>query len=154
MAKRNKQYSSMDGMSDNSDSVDNNYWLKKSGADEDLLIEQPNYFFDEEEDPKKAVYQKVLSELYELPRTYKDIMIDREINGMKYKDIAEKYGININSVKTRIKRARMQIIGSNKEYFKTIKKKKKKTVEEDENPTFDRAKRLVDGCNKSPLDIV
>jgi DNA-directed RNA polymerase specialized sigma24 family protein len=36
-------------------------------------------------------------------------MIDREINGMKYKDIAEKYGIKKRSIATRIRRARGRI---------------------------------------------
>ncbi len=58
-------------------------------------------------------------------------MIDRELNDMKYKHIADKYGININSVKTRIKRARMQIIDNNQEYYRIVQaKKKKKTLED------------------------
>jgi DNA-directed RNA polymerase specialized sigma24 family protein len=36
-------------------------------------------------------------------------MIDREINGMKYKDIADKYGIKKRSIATRIRRARTKI---------------------------------------------
>jgi DNA-directed RNA polymerase specialized sigma24 family protein len=51
----------------------------------------------------------VLSEIRELPDLYRDIMIDREINNMKYKDIAEKYGIKKRSIATRIRRARNKI---------------------------------------------
>jgi predicted DNA-binding protein (UPF0251 family) len=36
-------------------------------------------------------------------------MIDREINKMKYKDIAEKYDLKKRSVATRIRRARSKI---------------------------------------------
>ena len=36
-------------------------------------------------------------------------MIDREINGMKYKDIAAKYDIKKRSIATRIRRARNRI---------------------------------------------
>ena len=36
-------------------------------------------------------------------------MIDREIHGMKYKDIADKYGIKKRSIATRIRRARTKI---------------------------------------------
>jgi DNA-directed RNA polymerase specialized sigma24 family protein len=36
-------------------------------------------------------------------------MIDREINGMKYKDIADKYNIKKRSIATRIRRARTKI---------------------------------------------
>jgi DNA-directed RNA polymerase specialized sigma24 family protein len=42
-------------------------------------------------------------------------MIDREINRMKYKDIAEKYGIKKRSIATRIRRARNKIRLSMKE---------------------------------------
>jgi RNA polymerase sigma-70 factor (ECF subfamily) len=38
----------------------------------------------------------------ELDAKHKDIMIDREVNKMSYKDIAEKYDMNENTVKTRI----------------------------------------------------
>jgi RNA polymerase sigma-70 factor (ECF subfamily) len=56
-----------------------------------------------------AVYESVLDEIRSLPETYRDIMIDREIHGMKYKDIAEKYGIKKRSIATRIRRARGRI---------------------------------------------
>ena len=56
-----------------------------------------------------SVYESVLDEIRSLPETYRDIMIDREINCMKYKDIAEKYGIKKRSIATRIRRARCRI---------------------------------------------
>jgi RNA polymerase sigma-70 factor (ECF subfamily) len=55
------------------------------------------------------VYELVLEEIKALPELYRDIMIDREINGMKYKDIAEKYNIKKRSIATRIRRARGRI---------------------------------------------
>jgi RNA polymerase sigma-70 factor (ECF subfamily) len=55
------------------------------------------------------VYEQVVDEIRELPVLYRDIMIDREINGMKYKDIADKYGIKKRSIATRIRRARTKI---------------------------------------------
>ena len=55
------------------------------------------------------VYEQVIEEIRELPELYRDIMIDREINGMKYKDIADKYGIKKRSIATRIRRARTKI---------------------------------------------
>ena len=55
------------------------------------------------------VYESVLEEIKSLPELYRDIMIDREINHMKYKDIAEKYGIKKRSIATRIRRARGKI---------------------------------------------
>lgn len=55
------------------------------------------------------IYEQVIDEIKELDPLYRDIMIDREINGMKYKDIADKYGIKKRSIATRIRRARTKI---------------------------------------------
>lgn len=68
-----------------------------------------SYAFMSEENDMDAIYESVLSEIRELPDLYRDIMIDREINNMKYKDIAEKYGIKKRSIATRIRRARNKI---------------------------------------------
>ena len=56
------------------------------------------------------VYEQVVDEIRDLPELYRDIMIDREIYGMKYKDIADKYGIKKRSIATRIRRARTKIL--------------------------------------------
>lgn len=85
----------------------------------------PDYLEDNEEDFNQMVYEKVLREIQALPKTYKDIMIDRELNEMKYKDIAKKHKININSVKTRIKRARTQIQSNNEEYMRIVERRNK-----------------------------
>jgi len=67
------------------------------------------------------LYDQIVDEIRELPVLYKDIMIDREINGMKYKDIADKYDIKKRSIATRIRRARTKI--KNKiEKFNKMKK--------------------------------
>lgn len=69
----------------------------------------PTCLFFNDSESVDAVYESVLEEIRTLPETYRDIMIDREINGMKYKDIAEKYGIKKRSIATRIRRARERI---------------------------------------------
>jgi RNA polymerase sigma-70 factor (ECF subfamily) len=81
--------------------------------------EEKNSTYELEEDPLwdflsggtdiDEVYENVIDEIRELPEIYRDIMIDREINGMKYKDIADKYGIKKRSIATRIRRARTRI---------------------------------------------
>ncbi len=81
--------------------------------------EEKNPSYDIEEDPlwdflcggsdMDDVYEQVIDEIKELPEIYRDIMIDREINGMKYKDIADKYNIKKRSIATRIRRARTKI---------------------------------------------
>jgi RNA polymerase sigma-70 factor (ECF subfamily) len=73
------------------------------------MEEDPNYAFRNEENSTEAIYDSVLEEIRSLPEIYKEIMIDREINGMKYKDIAEKYDIKKRSIATRIRRARGRI---------------------------------------------
>jgi len=107
--------------------------LLQHGADEELLTVSPDWDLTDNDDMHQVVYEKVLKEINGLSKFYKDIMIDREINEMKYKQIAEKYDININSVKTRIKRARMQIIENNPEYHKlvTLRNKKKSNADMD-----------------------
>ena len=62
--------------------------------------EQKNQSYNMEDDPLwdflsggsdiDDVYEQVIDEIKELPPLYRDIMVDREINGMKYKDIADK----------------------------------------------------------------
>lgn len=70
--------------------------------------DQSNSFFNETS-KFDEIYESVINEIEGLPDLYKNIMIDREINNMKYKDIAEKYELKKRSVATRIRRARNKI---------------------------------------------
>lgn len=70
--------------------------------------DQSNSFFNETS-KFEEIYESVIGEIEGLPDLYKNIMIDREINNMKYKDIAEKYDLKKRSVATRIRRARNKI---------------------------------------------
>lgn len=69
----------------------------------------PLWNFISDEESFEKIYDAVIDEIQDLPPLYKDIMIDREINHMKYKDIAEKYDIKKRSIATRIRRARNKI---------------------------------------------
>ena len=51
-------------------------------------------------------YRKALAYIEELDDRYRDIAKDRFINECEYSEIAERYNLPINTVKTRIKRAR------------------------------------------------
>jgi RNA polymerase sigma-70 factor (ECF subfamily) len=88
------------------------------------MEEDPAYSFLFEEKTIDSVYESVLDEIRDLPEIYREIMVDREINGMKYKDIAEKYGIKKRSIATRIRRARARI-RKKMDPKQTIKKKVK-----------------------------
>jgi len=65
-------------------------------------------FYDEEEE-LTARYELALQAIRELKPLYRDILVDRLINNMKYKDIAEKHEIGLQTVKNRIRRGRTLI---------------------------------------------
>jgi RNA polymerase sigma-70 factor (ECF subfamily) len=65
-------------------------------------------FYDEEEELTER-YEAALQAIRELKPLYRDILIDRLINNMKYKDIADKHEIGLQTVKNRIRRGRTLI---------------------------------------------
>lgn len=73
------------------------------------IDEDPLWRFANEGETIDDMYETAIEEIRSLPSLYRDIMVDREINGMKYKDIADKYGIKKRSIATRIRRARNKI---------------------------------------------
>ena len=62
-----------------------------------------------EEDEMTEMYEAVLNAIRSLKPLYRDILVDRLINNMKYKDIADKYEIGLQTVKNRIRRGRTLI---------------------------------------------
>jgi RNA polymerase sigma-70 factor (ECF subfamily) len=82
--------------------------LGDMGGSYNMEEDQSNSFFNETS-KFEEIYESVINEIEGLPDLYKNIMIDREINNMKYKDIAEKYDLKKRSVATRIRRARNKI---------------------------------------------
>lgn len=54
--------------------------------------------------------------IHNLGEKHREIMIDREINRLSYEDLAKKYNLNINTVRSRIKDGRAKIL---KEFNKT-----------------------------------
>ena len=69
----------------------------------------PNWDFMNDNDSFEFIYDAILEEIHSLPPIYKEIMIDREINHMKYKDIAEKYNTKKRTIATQIRRGRNKI---------------------------------------------
>ena len=63
----------------------------------------------EEYSSKMAMYDRAIDEMNNLKDIHKDILIDRELNHMKYEDIAEKYRLPLNTVKSRIRCAREKV---------------------------------------------
>jgi len=64
----------------------------------------------EREEYLNALFSMTHSEMFSLPECIeKDILIDKEINQMRGNDIADKYDMNLNTVKTKIRKARKML---------------------------------------------
>jgi DNA-directed RNA polymerase specialized sigma24 family protein len=75
--------------------------------DENTLFE--NDFTSNSENELEELYGSVLEKMKDLPEIYKDILYDREINKMKYQEIADKHGMKKRAIATRIRRARIKV---------------------------------------------
>jgi RNA polymerase sigma-70 factor (ECF subfamily) len=62
--------------------------------------------FDEDENPMEMLHDMVLDEIFALPDCYKSVLTLREVEKKKYEEIAEELGMKINTVRTRIHKAR------------------------------------------------
>ena len=67
------------------------------------------FFSNEEIVQPDSLYSEVIEEIRNLPVHYRDIISDRVVDKMKYKDIAEKRGVKINTVRSRIHSAKKVI---------------------------------------------
>lgn len=101
------------------------------------FISQPEDFdpAQSQEDVTDALYLSVMEQMEKLPAHYKDIIIDREVHDMQYDEIAAKYNLELNTVKTRIIRAREKIMMMANLGERKSKKKSRKKREELSNPT-------------------
>lgn len=77
----------------------------------------PDWSLETREQKMDDLYTDVVEKMKNLPDIYKDILIDRELNKMKYQDIATKHGMQKRAVATRIRRARMKV----REMFPNVK---------------------------------
>ncbi len=55
-------------------------------------------------------YQTVVKEIFSLNGKKRDILVDREMRGMKYKDLSEKHNVPFETTKTIIRQARLQVL--------------------------------------------
>jgi len=78
--------------------------IKVKPAEEDEWTVNPDYEYYDDVDNVEVdtVYDEVMAEIDDLPSPYRDILQDREIHKLKYEEIAEKRGIKINTVRSRI----------------------------------------------------
>jgi len=118
--RRQNSHYSLDTMIENKISI-------KAINYEDWKIENEYEFFSEEETVQTdSVYSEVLIEVKNLPEHYREIIEDRIVEKMKYKDIAKKRDLKINTVRSRIHSAKKVI--KNLWIEKKIKNGKSKTV--------------------------
>lgn len=79
-----------------------------------ILLEDAEYkteqdFLDEDQ-ALEAQYLQCLQQIQNLKPLYREILIDRLINGMKYEDISAKYDLPLQTIKNRILRGKRIII--------------------------------------------
>jgi RNA polymerase sigma factor (sigma-70 family) len=80
--------------------------LKNAIFSDDIKVDA-DWEFDREIEVEERLYTMIIEEMQNIPDTYKEVIIDRELNKLKYTDIQEKYNYkNLDTVKTVIRRAR------------------------------------------------
>ena len=106
IAKRNKK-TSLDQLSEFGVEVNNsnstNITLGDALGDYEMMTEQD---FLDEDDLLMERYGNALEAMNGLKGMYRDIIVDRLINHMKYDDIATKYDVSLQTVKNRIRRGK------------------------------------------------
>ena len=107
--KRNKK-SSLDQLGEFGVEVNNNGSTHVSLADafDDFYQMSEQDYIDEDNEIMNQ-YESALNAMNGLKDMYKDIVVDRLINNMKYDDIAAKYDVSLQTVKNRIRRGKALI---------------------------------------------
>jgi|TARA_B110000908_G_C10144829_1_gene398536 RNA polymerase sigma-70 factor (ECF subfamily) len=105
---RNRKYS-IDAMKEYGIEISEHY---SHTSAHDLLIEietKSEQDWIDEDDAIMNSYESALKAIQELKPMYRDIIEDRLLNNMKYEDIADKYGVPLQTVKNRIRRGKILI---------------------------------------------
>ncbi len=105
IAKRNKK-TSLDQLAEFGVEVNDNGGINAALEDSYEMTEQD--FLDEDTELMER-YQSALLAMQDLKEMYRDIVVDRLVNNMKYDDIADKHGISLQTVKNRIRRGKALI---------------------------------------------
>jgi len=88
---------------------------RANDSDDDLISSsnecyvEPDWDLSSKYGELDSLYDSVVYKMRDLPEIYKEILIDREINKMKYQEIAEKHNMKKRAVATRIRRARLKV---------------------------------------------
>lgn len=79
--------------------------LGMAGAFEDYEMKTEQDYLDED-NLMMETYEKTLKAIDGLKDLYRDILVDRLINNMKYEAISEKHGLPLQTIKNRIRRGK------------------------------------------------
>lgn len=101
--RRKNSLVSLDNMVDNKMSINA---VRENDWKEEVDYE---FFNNEEVIQPDCLYDEILDEIKNLPDHYREIISDRVVDKMKYKDIAEKRGLLVNTVRSRIHSAKKVI---------------------------------------------
>jgi RNA polymerase sigma-70 factor (ECF subfamily) len=86
------------------------YYRSKANKKNVAIEDEVEHLFDPgDSDPTKGLDQCIQTMIGLLPDDYRSIIIDSEINGIKQKDLAEKYGIPYPSMRSKIQRGRERL---------------------------------------------
>jgi RNA polymerase sigma-70 factor (ECF subfamily) len=81
--------------------------MEEMGINMESKLEPTNpEYFDEELPASDQLHDLVLDEIRSLPQMYKDVLTLREVEKKKYEEIADQLGWKLNTVRTRIHKAR------------------------------------------------
>lgn len=86
--------------------IDNKIPIRAVNHEDWKMENDYEFFADEETVQSDSLYSEVLQEIQNLPDHYKEIIEDRIVEKMKYKDIAKKRGLKINTIRSRIHSAK------------------------------------------------
>jgi len=89
--------------------IENKIPMKAINHDDWKVENDYEFFSDEETVQTDSVYSEILTEIKNLPEHYREIIEDRVVEKMKYKEIAKKRGLKINTVRSRIHSAKKVI---------------------------------------------
>jgi len=115
--KKSKRFTPLIYESIEIDGKDYEEFIPLSDITPEEIFTEPDWEIDNKGGGFDDLYEDVLEKMKNLPSIYKDILIDREINKLKYQEIADKHGMKKRAVATRIRRARIKI----REMFPGIK---------------------------------
>jgi len=87
------------------------YYRKKSTIKKSILTEQmiDEIANEQEFESTHGLDGCFRNFIRQLPLEYREIIIDSEINGIKQKDLAEKYGLAYPSIRSRVQRGRIRL---------------------------------------------